>query len=269
MSVPSLTRTVTPASESSCLMSRKLFKVPRRAFRHEKSSKCSRYWKHLCQWPTSATKPFVNIPKSGLERAFAFAQTVTPSKPLGVLDELLKNASVRDINVGADDTSSDSDVERDSKHHRTQSGRQAWRLHVMIDHLMVRGPKQNKHLWICGQCHSRDKKELRGLNPKVPSAPASDRGVHHLHTDTDLDRALVFHANELCVAGAQHHHGTMLLAALLDRWPAFCKMGWRKVPRDHGATNEWGIRNAGSKSEGSPTLRGRQLPPNSQPRDRV
>ena len=52
--------TVTSASESSCLLSRKLFKVPRRAFRHEK--KCCRHWKHLCQWPRSATKPFVNIP---------------------------------------------------------------------------------------------------------------------------------------------------------------------------------------------------------------
>ena len=52
--------TVTSASESSCLLSRKLFKVPRRAFRHEK--KCCRHWKHLCKWPRSATKPFVNIP---------------------------------------------------------------------------------------------------------------------------------------------------------------------------------------------------------------
>ena len=118
--------TVTSASESSCLLSRKLFKVTRRALRHEKSSKCCRHWKHLCQWPRSATKPFVNIPKSGLERAFAFARTVTPSKPLEVLvDGLLKNVSFRDMNVEADDTSSDSDVERDSQHHRTQSKRRA------------------------------------------------------------------------------------------------------------------------------------------------
>ena len=62
---------------------------------------------------------------------------------------------------------------------------------------------------------------------------------HHFHRVADIDRALVCHANELCVAGVQHHHGTKLSAAFLDRWSAFGKMGWRNMPRYHGTLEGW------------------------------
>ena len=42
-----------------------------------------------------------------------------------------------------------------------------------------------------------------------------------------------------------------------------------KLHETTDAMNGWENRNTGSKSQGSPTLRGRQLPPNSQPKDRV
>ena len=142
----------------------------------------------------SATNSFVNIPKSGLERAFAFAQTVMPSKPLGVLvDEMLKNVSFRDINVEADDTSSDSDVERDSK-----------QLHVMIDHLMVRGPKAEQTPLGLRSVPRQGQDRVTRQQSKSSFCPGSDRGGHHLHTDADL--VLWFFMR----TGCAHHHGAML-----------------------------------------------------------
>ena len=68
------------------------------------------------------------------------------------------------------------------------------------------------------------------------------------------------------MAGVQHHHGTKLLAPLLDRWPAFGKIGWRKTPRYHRAVKEWKIRTPARSRKAPSSLCGRQLPPNLPPR---
>ena len=143
------------------------------------------------------------------------------------------------------------------------------RLHVMIDHLMVRGPKAEqtplglRSVPLQGQERVTRQQSKSSLCPRQRqgwASPSHRRGPRSYSG---------FSCERTVRGGVQHHHGTMLLATLLDRWPALCKIGWRKVPRDHGAMDGWENRDTGSKSQGSPSLRWRQLPPNSQPRDRV
>ena len=39
--------------------------------------------------------------------------------------------------------------------------------------------------------------------------------------DVKIDGALVAHSNECFLGGVQHHHGSQLFAAEMDRWPSF------------------------------------------------
>ena len=192
-----------PGSDSdvpSSLLTRKVLKVRRLASRHEKSS----------VWSSGASgQAFVTIPKPGPERAVALAQTVTPSKTVRVLgDELRKSSPLRDINAEAEG-------ERRTRRH-----------HVRIDHLIGRGPKADQTLL-----------ELRSVY--TPATRKShevavrrflmfcQRPEHHLHTDADIDRALVCDANVMYVAGLQHYHGKNLLP---PSWIA----GWLSAKQDDG-----------------------------------
>ena len=45
----------------------------------------------------------------------------------------------------------------------------------------------------------------------------------HLVEDVEVDGALVAYSNDCFVQGVQHHHGSQLLAAVMDRWPSFSR----------------------------------------------
>ena len=44
---------------------------------------------------------------------------------------------------------------------------------------------------------------------------------------------------EIDSQGAQHHHGSQLLAAVMDRWPSFSRFGSRKLSRFHRCFKVW------------------------------
>ena len=51
--------------------------------------------------------------------------------------------------------------------------------------------------------------------------------------DVEIDGALVAHSNERFVQKVQHHHGSQLLAAVMDRWPSSSRFGSSKLPKFH------------------------------------
>ena len=58
-------------------------------------------------------------------------------------------------------------------------------------------------------------------------------------TDTVMDNGLVQYFNKMYVMGEQGHRGEKLLAAVLDRWPRFGRLGDRKIPRAWRALRGW------------------------------
>ena len=51
--------------------------------------------------------------------------------------------------------------------------------------------------------------------------------------DVEIDFALVAYSNDCIHHGLQHHHGSHLLAAVMDRWPSFSRFASRKLPKFH------------------------------------
>ena len=49
--------------------------------------------------------------------------------------------------------------------------------------------------------------------------------------EVEFDGVLVAYSNDCFVQGVPHHHGSQLLAAVMDRWPSFSRFGSRKLPR--------------------------------------
>ena len=60
------------------------------------------------------------------------------------------------------------------------------RLHVMIDHLMVRGPKAEQTPLGLRSVPRQGQDRVTRQQSKSSFCPGSDRGGHHLHTDADL-----------------------------------------------------------------------------------
>ena len=52
-------------------------------------------------------------------------------------------------------------------------------------------------------------------------APQICEGALPLVEDVEIDGVLVAYSNDCFVEGVQHHHGSQLLAAVMDRWPSF------------------------------------------------
>ena len=51
------------------------------------------------------------------------------------------------------------------------------------------------------------------------------------HVESDV--VLVAYSNDCSVQGVQHHNGSKLLAAMIDRWLSSSRFGSRKLPRFH------------------------------------
>ena len=49
--------------------------------------------------------------------------------------------------------------------------------------------------------------------------------------DVDIDGALVAYSNDCIAQRVQHHHGSQLRAAVMDRWPSCSRFGSRKLRR--------------------------------------
>ncbi|CAE8693166.1 unnamed protein product [Polarella glacialis] len=60
-----------------------------------------------------------------------------------------------------------------------------------------------------------------------------------LVTDGQTDEALVKYFNKEYLAGSQAHLGNRVMAAFLDRWPEFGRLGKRKTPRAWRALKGW------------------------------
>jgi hypothetical protein len=60
-----------------------------------------------------------------------------------------------------------------------------------------------------------------------------------LVTDGQTDEALVGYFNKEYLAGSQSHLGNRVMAAFLDRWPEFGRLGKRKTPRAWRALKGW------------------------------
>ena len=54
-----------------------------------------------------------------------------------------------------------------------------------------------------------------------------------------IEAASVPYSNDGFVQGVQHHHGSQLLAAVMDRWPPNSRFGSRKHSRFHRGFNGW------------------------------
>ena len=54
-----------------------------------------------------------------------------------------------------------------------------------------------------------------------------------------VQKRTVVYSNDCFVQGVQHHHGSQLLAAVMDRWPSFSRSGSRKRSRFHQCLKEW------------------------------
>ena len=54
----------------------------------------------------------------------------------------------------------------------------------------------------------------------------------HAPAHSSQDGALVAYSNGCFVQGVQHHSGSQLLAAVMDRWPSFSRFGSNKLPRN-------------------------------------
>ena len=55
----------------------------------------------------------------------------------------------------------------------------------------------------------------------------------------EIDGALVAYSNDCFVQGAQHHQGSQLLAAVMDRWPSFSRFGSKKLSKFHRCLMVW------------------------------
>ena len=63
--------------------------------------------------------------------------------------------------------------------------------------------------------------------------------VLRLVGDVEIDDALVAYSNGCSALGFVHHHGSQLLAAVMDRWPSFSRSGSRRLLRFHQCLKEW------------------------------
>ena len=188
LSVASLTQTVTSASESSCLLSRKLFKIPRRVLRHEKSSKCCRHWKHLYQVRQILLSIFQSLGSS--------------------VRSLLRRSCLRSrwefwwtscSRMCHSETSTWKQTTQAAT--PTSSGApniiELSRLHVMIDHLMVRGPKAEQTPLGLRSVPRQGQERVTRRECESSFCPRQRQGCAS-PSHRRGPRALVFHANGLC-----------------------------------------------------------------------
>ena len=98
--------------------------------------------------------------------------------------------------------------------------------------------KKSIHGW-CAMCVMEGRKnrswseELRGCSQHNRNYQTTlgtflkfvkERGLP-LVEDIEIDGALFAYSNDWFVQGVQHHHGSQLLAAVMDRWPSNGRVG--------------------------------------------
>ena len=115
---------------------------------------------------------------------------------------------------------------------RVVSGRQHHRLRMLVFHLMCRDGRLEESL-----LEQRDVRTLAARRNYQTALGTFFKFVKEravpLVEDVEFDGALVAYSNDCFVQGVQHHHGSQLLAAMMDRWPSFSRFGSRKLPRFH------------------------------------
>ena len=115
---------------------------------------------------------------------------------------------------------------------RVVSGRQHHRLRMLVDHLVYRGGRSEESLV--------ERKAVRTLPARRNHQTAlgtflkfvKERALP-LVEDVEIHRALVAYSDDCIDHGVQRHHGSQLLAAVMDRWPSFSRIGSRRLPRFH------------------------------------
>ena len=111
---------------------------------------------------------------------------------------------------------------------RVVSGRQHHRLRMLVDHLMCRDGRSEESLL--------ERRVVRTLAARRNYETAlgtflkfvKERALP-LVEDVEIDGVLVAYSNDCFIQGVQHHHGSQLRAALMDRWPSFSRFGSRKT----------------------------------------
>ena len=118
-----------------------------------------------------------------------------------------------------------------SKSARSISGRWHHCLRISFDHLMMEGeleeslPKRRAASALAAwQSH------LTALGKFLKSW--TERPLH-LDEDVEVNDAQVVYPNDCSVPEVQHHHGSQLLAANIDRWLSSTRFGSNRLPRNH------------------------------------
>ena len=121
---------------------------------------------------------------------------------------------------------------------RVVSGRTHHRLRMSIDPLMCRDGKLEDLLLERKAVNTLAARRIYqtavGAFLKCVKEP-----VFPLVGDVEIDDVVVAHSNDCFVQGVQHHHGSQLLAAVMDRWPSCSRSGSRKLSRFHQCLKEW------------------------------
>ena len=127
------------------------------------------------------------------------------------------------------ETSDESGQLRVPKSARVVSGRRNHRLRILVAICDVETGSQKNRSWNEGV---RTVAERRNYQTALGSfLKFVQKRTLPLVADGEIDAALVAYSNDCFLQGAQHHHGSQLLAAVMDRWPSFSRFGSRILPR--------------------------------------
>ena len=122
------------------------------------------------------------------------------------------------------------------KSERVVSGRQHHRLRMLVDHMMCRDGR----VTLLERRAARTLAARRNYRTALgPFHKCVKERVLPLVEDVETDGSLVAYSNDCFDKGVQHHHGSLLLAAVMDRWRLFSRFGPRKLPRFHTCSKGW------------------------------
>ena len=112
---------------------------------------------------------------------------------------------------------------------RMVSRRRYHRLHILVDHRMCRDGRSEELLL--------KRRAVRTLAARRYYQTALGSFLTFVQERTlhlvEIDAVLVAYWNDCFLQGVQHHHGSRLLAVVMDRWPSFSRFGSSKLPKNH------------------------------------
>ena len=103
---------------------------------------------------------------------------------------------------------------------------------MLVDHVMCRGGKLEESLL--------EQRAVRSFAARLSHVTvlgkflksAKERALH-LDEDVEINDARVVCHNDCFVQGVQHHHGSQLLAVVMDLWLSFSRFGSNRQRRNH------------------------------------